>query len=143
MKIQRLMQLLDCVDDALLRKPFLEAALALELAYSFALPTTKVDSVVAHFEQFHADVAKRVIGEVNELFPIAVTVTYNMVVDLYKNRYVICHEPRLLNWSDVRTQLSRPAFAASVTPQHLEVLNGQHSNVLRSELGEFIHRFVV
>lgn len=143
MKIQRLLQLLDCVDNAALKKPFLEAALAIELAYQFDLPNARVDSVIAHFEQFHAEMAKRIIGEVNELYPFAVNVTYNMTVDAYKNRYTLCYEPRLLSCEDIAAQLARPAFEASVDKLHLEAIEGKYSSILRSDLSDFIRRFVV
>jgi len=143
MKIARLIQLLDTVEKSELRKPALETALAIELGYAFALPSAKVDSVVAHFEQFHAEAAQRVIGEVNEMYPFSVTVTYNMVVDVYKNRYVVCHEPRLLSIQDLCAQLSRPAFAASVDAAHASVLNEGMAGLLRSELADYIRRFVV
>lgn len=143
MNIARLIQLLGAVENAELRKPALETALAVELGYSFSLPSEKVESVIAHFEQFHAEAAKRVIGEVNEMYPFAMNVTYNMVVDVYKNRYTVCHEPRLLSVQDISAQLSRPAFAASVDAVHAEVLNVGVAAVLRSDLADYIRRFIV
>lgn len=143
MKLQRLLQLLEGCEKPELRKPFLETALAIELGYAFTLPSAAVDSVVAHFEQFHAETAKRVIGEMNELYPFSVNVTYNMVVDVYRNRYVLCHEPRQLSCTDIVAQLKRPAFEQSVDPVHAEVLNCGYGNLLRSDVAEFVRRFVV
>ncbi|MNO21476.1 hypothetical protein D3C76_112500 [compost metagenome] len=143
MKIQRLMQLLESVERPDLRKPFLETALAVELAYSLPLPTGKVESVVVHFDQFHADSVRRVIGEVNELYPFNINVTYNMVVDVYRNRYTVCYEPRLLSCEDIAAQLRRPAFEASVDKVHSEVLSAGYANLLREDLAEFIRRFIV
>lgn len=143
MQIQRLLKLLESCEKPELRKPFLETALAVELGYAFGLPSAPVDSVVAHFEQFHAEAAKKVIGEVNELYPIAVNVTYNMVIDVYRNRYALCHEPRNLTVSDIVAQLSRPAFEQSVDQVHARVLNEGYGNLLRSDLAEFVRRFVV
>lgn len=142
MKIQRLLQLLECVDNAALKKPFLEASLAIELAYQFELPNAKVDSVIGYFEQFHAETAKRVIAEVNELYPFSVNVTYNMTVDAYKNRYTLCFEPRLLTSQDIAAQLTRPAFEASVDKLHLEAIGGKYGSMLRSDLSDFIRRFI-
>lgn len=143
MKIQRLLQLLDTVKEAHLRKPFLETCLAIELAYQFELPSSKVDSVVAYFEQFHAETSKRVISEVNELYPISVNVSYNLVVDAYRNRYVLCHEPRLISCDDIAKQLNRPAFEASVDQVHLEAIQNNQAGLLRNDLSEFIRRFAV
>lgn len=142
MKIQRLLQLLESVPKPELRKPFLETALAVEIAYSLALPSGRVESVVAHFDQFHAEQVKQIIGEVNELYPFNVNVTYNMVVDAFKNRYVICHEPCLLTADDIAAQLRRPAFQMSVDPVHAEVLQAGYSKLLRDDLCEFIRRFI-
>jgi hypothetical protein len=143
MKLNRLLQLLESCPSADLRKPFLETALAIELGYAFALPTTPVDSVVAHFDQFHADAAKKVIGELNNLYPFSVNVTYNMVVDVYRNRYVLCHVPSELTCEDICAQLSRPAFEQTVDAVHAKVLTQGYGNLLRSDLAEFVRRFVV
>jgi len=143
MKLQRLLQLLDSCANPELRKPFLEMTLAIELGYSFALPAAPVDSVVAHFEQFHASVTKEVIGQMNEMYPFSINVTYNMVVDVYRNRYSLCHEPRQLSCSDIAAQLARPAFEQSVSKVHADVLNCGYSNLLRTDLAEFVRRFVV
>jgi len=143
MKIQRLLQLLEGCDRPELRKPFLESCLAIELGYSFTLPSSPVESPVAHFDQFHAETAKRVIGEVNEMYPFSTNVTYNMVVDVYRNRYTLCHEPRLLSCEDIAAQLQRPAFNASVDKVHVEVLSGGYANLLRGDLSEFVRRFIV
>ena len=143
MNISRLLQLLSAVERPELRKPFLETALAVELGYSFPLPSGKVDSIVSHFEQFHADVSKRVIGELNEMYPFSVNVTYNMVVDIYRNRYTLCHMPELLTCEDICSQLRRPAFEASVDAVHSEVLKGDVASMMREDLGSFVRRFVV
>lgn len=142
MNIQKLLQILDACEDPALRKAFLETTLAVELGYSLTLPSAKVESVVAHFEQFHAETVKRVIGEVNEMYPFATQVTYNMVVDMYKNRYAICFEPRLLSCEDIAAQLSRPAFQSSVDPVHARVLNEKYAIVLREDMAAFIRRFI-
>lgn len=143
MNITRLLQLLDAVPNAAERKPFLETALAVELGYCFPLPSSKVDSVVVHFEQFHADITKKVIGQLNEMYPFSINVTYNMVVDIYKNRYTLCHEPRLLSVEDICAQLRRPAFQASVDAAHAEAINNNVGGLMRSDLSEFIRRFIV
>lgn len=143
MNISRLLQLLSAVERPELRKPFLETALAVELGYSFPLPSGKVDSIVSHFEQFHADVSKRVIGQLNEMYPFSVNVTYNMVVDVYRNRYTLCHEPQLLSVEDICSQLRRPAFEASVDAVHSEVLKGDVASMMREDLGGYIRRFIV
>lgn len=143
MNIARLIQLLDTIQKPELRKPALETALAIELGYAFPLPSGKVESVIAHFEQFHADTVKRVIGEVNEMYPFSMNVTYNMVVDVYKNRYTIAFEPKLLSVEDICAQLSRPAFSVSVDEVHASVLKEGMGGLLRSDLAEFVRRFVV
>lgn len=143
MNITRLLQLLEAVQNPAERKPFLETALAVELGYTFPLPSTKVDSIVVHFEQFHAEVTKKVIGQLNEMYPFSVNVTYNMVVDIYKNRYVLCHEPRLLSVEDICVQLRRSAFEASVSPTHASVLNNSVGGLMRGDLSDFIRRFIV
>jgi len=143
MNITRLLQLLDSCEKPEMRKPFLETALAIELAYQFALPSTVVESPVAHFEQFHAQVAKTVIGQVNELYPFSVNVVYNMVVDTYVNRYTLCHEPRKLSCSDISAMLKRPAFQDTVDVVHADALHSGYANLLRSDLSEFIRRFIV
>lgn len=143
MNITRLNELLGAVANPAERKPFLETALAVELGYSFPLPASKVDSVVVHFEQFHADVTKEVIGRLNEMYPFSVNVTYNMVVDIYKNRYVLCHEPRLLTVEDICAQLRRSAFEASVDEVHANVLNNSVGGLMRSDLSDYIRRFIV
>ncbi|MNP89084.1 hypothetical protein D3C85_14840 [compost metagenome] len=142
MNISSLLKILDTCERPELRKPFLESVLAVELGYSLSLPSAKVESVVAHFEQFHAEAVKRVIGEVNEMYPLAVNVVYNMVVDVYKNRYTICHEPRLISCEDIAAQLSRPAFQASVDAVHAEVMCLNNALLLRSDVGQFIRRFI-
>lgn len=142
MKIERLVALLEKCEDVEKRKPFLEVCLAVELSYRLELPPTKVDSVVTHFEQFHAELVKRVIGEVNEVYPISVNVCYNLVVDSYKNRYVLCHEPTVLSGEDICHQLCRATFEQSVTPNHLEAVKGPFSKLLRSDLNEFVGRFI-
>lgn len=141
MNITRLMELLNEV-PAQDRKAFLETALAVELGYSFPLPANKVDSVVVHFEQFCAPVVKEVIGRLNEMYPFSINVTYNMAVDVYKNRYVLCHEPRLLTVEDICVQLKRSAFEASVDAQHACVLNNSVGGLMRGDLSEFIRRFI-
>jgi hypothetical protein len=143
MNISRLIQLLDTIPEAQSRKPALEVAIAIELGYAFDLPSGKVESIVAHFEQFHSDNAKRVIGELNEMYPFAVNVVYTMVVDVYKNRYTVAYEPRLLSVEDICAQLSRPAFQASVSAVHANVLQTGMGGLLRSELTEFVRRFIV
>ncbi|MNH65284.1 hypothetical protein D3C73_172910 [compost metagenome] len=143
MNITRLLQLLEGVANPAERKPFLETALAVELGYTFPLPGSKVDSIVVHFEQFHADVVKKVLGNVNEMYPFSLNVTYNMVVDIYKNRYVLCHEPQLLSVQDICVQLRRPAFEASVDAVHADVLNNSVGGLMRSDLSDYIRRFIV
>lgn len=143
MKIARLIQLLDTIQQPEMRKPALETALAIELGYAFDLPSGKVESIIAHFEQFHAETVKRVIGEMNEMYPFSMNVTYNMVVDVYKNRYTIAFEPSLLSIEDICAQLSRPAFAASVDAAHANVLQQGMGGLLRSDLAEYVRRFVV
>ena len=144
MNIARLNQILADIERPELRKPFLETALAIELGYAFPLPATKVDSVVVHFEQFHADVTKRVIGNLNEMYPFSVNVTYNMVVDIYRNRYTLCHEPRLLSIEDICFELRRPAFQASVTPAHAEALQASTlGRLMRDDLADYLRRFIV
>ncbi|MNO09326.1 hypothetical protein D3C81_2324160 [compost metagenome] len=64
-------------------------------------------------------------------------------MDVYKNRYVICHEPQLLSCDDIAAQLRRPAFQASVDAVHSEVLNVGYGKLLRDDLAEFIRRFIV
>ena len=142
MDIQELLQILDTCEKPELRKAFLESTLAIELGYSVTLPSSKVESVVAYFEQFHAEAVKRVIGEMNEMYPIAVNVVYNMAVDVFRNRYAICHEPTLLSCEDIAAQLSRPAFAASVDAVHAEAVLCKNSSLLRSDIGQFIRRFI-
>jgi len=144
MNITRLNQLLAAVERPEMRKAFLETALAVELGYAFPLPSTKVDSVVVHFEQFHADVTKRIIGNLNEMYPFSVNVTYNMVVDIYRNRYTICHEPRLMTIEDICSELRRPSFQASVDPVHAEVLQtNMLGRLMRDDLAEYLRRFIV
>ncbi|MCY1278820.1 hypothetical protein D9M68_19510 [compost metagenome] len=143
MNISRLIQLLDTIPEAAMRKPALETAIAVELGYAFDLPGGKVESIIAHFEQFHAEPAKRVIAELNEMYPFSINVVYNMVVDVYKNRYTIAYEPRLLSVEDICGHLARPAFKASVDPVHANVLVLGMGGLLRSELTDFVRRFVV
>ena len=142
MNIQKLLQILDTCENPAQRKTFLETVLGVELGYSLSLPSARVESVVAYFEQFHAEMVKRVLSEVNEMYPFAVNVTYNLVVDVFKNRYVICHEPALLSCEDIAAHLSRPAFAASVDVAHAEAILSKNSAVLRSDIGQFIRRFI-
>ncbi|MNI92264.1 hypothetical protein D3C73_1500370 [compost metagenome] len=66
-----------------------------------------------------------------------------MVVDVYRNRYTVCYEPRLLSCEDIAAQLRRPAFEASVDKVHSEVLSAGYANLLREDLAEFIRRFIV
>lgn len=141
MDIIRLSEILSTV-GAEDRKALVETSLAIELGYTFGLPSCKVDSVVAYFEQFHAEVVKRVIGGLNELYPFSVQTTYNMVVDVYRNRYVLCHEPGLLTSDDICQQLKRQAFEATVDQKHACVLNVAVSPLLRNDLTGYIRRFV-
>jgi hypothetical protein len=143
MNISRLIQLLDTIPEAAMRKPALETAVAVELGYAFDLPSGKVESIVAHFEQFHAEGAKRVLGELNEMYPYAINVTYNMMIDVYKNRYTVAYEPRLLSVEDICGQLARPAFMASVDAVHANVLVLGMGGLLRSELTDYVRRFIV
>lgn len=141
MDIIRLSEILStvCAED---RKALVETALAIELGYSFALPSSKVDSVVAHFDQFYAEVVKRVIGGLNEIYPFSTQITYNMVIDIYRNRYILCHEPALLTSDDICQQLRRAAFEATVDQKHACVLNTAISPLLRKDLTGYIRRFV-
>lgn len=142
MNIQKLLQILDTCENPAQRKTFLETVLGVELGYSLSLPSARVESVVAYFEQFHAEVVKRILSEVNEMYPFAVNVTYNLVVDVFKNRYVICHEPRLLSAEDIMGHLQRPAFMTAVDEAHACVLREKHTCVLREEVSNFIRRFI-
>ena len=130
------------LDSGLDRKAFLEVSLAAELAFAITLPSGPVASVVGYFEETHAAQVKRVIAEVNELFPISILTTYNATVDCYKARYTLCHEPRLLTGQDIGTMLNRPAVGAALTEAHRNALFGLYSNTLRSGLADFITRYV-
>lgn len=142
MNIQRLLQLVETVQDPMQRKSYLEVMLAIELGYHIALPSEKVDSIVAHLEQFHAPVVKRVIGEINELYPFNVTSTYNLVVDVYRQRYLICHCPGQLNASAITSMLEGAQFKEALMPRHLDALKcGSYDQVVRNELREFVNRF--
>ena len=142
MKMQRLLEIVDKCESIEQRKKFVEVALGLELSYSLPLPSGKVDSVIAYFEEHHTELVQRVISELNEIYPISVNVTYNIVVDSYKNRYCLCHEPRALSISHICSQLSRASFEQSVTPEHLTALQGPYSSLGRSELSDFIGRYI-
>lgn len=141
MDIIRISELLSTV-NAEDRKALVETALAVELGYSFTLPASKVDSVVAYFEQFHAESVKRVIGGLNEVYPFSTQLTYNLVVDIYRNRYVLCHEPQLLTVDDICQQLKRQAFEATVDQKHACVLTAAVSPLLRKDMAGYIRRFV-
>jgi hypothetical protein len=145
MKITDLLKHLDDaarLDSSLDRKAFLEVSLAAELAFAVTLPSGPVASVVAYFEEMHASQVKRVISEVNELFPIGIITTYNVTVDCYKARYALCHEPRLLTAQDIGTMVNRPAVGAALTDAHRTALFGQYACTLRSGLADYITRYV-
>lgn len=143
MKVQRLNELLSGIENPLERKPCLELALAVETAYKLELPATPVDSIVVHFEQYHADTVKRIIGDVNELFPVAVMVTYNLIIDVYRTRYCLCHNPRALNSEQIRSILNNDVMVTTMTPEHKDALvNCDKSTLLRKDLSEYLCRFI-
>jgi hypothetical protein len=143
MKITDLLLHLDSACGAATdKKAYLEAALAVELAFVFSIPTQPVESIVAHFEQMHGELAKRVIGEVNEMYPIATQVCYNLCVDFYKTRYVLVHEPRLLSSEDISRLMCRPSVDASILEKHREALGNQYFGTARATLRDFAGRYV-
>lgn len=148
MKITELLKLLDDAAAAAPterpfdRKAFLEVALAAEIAWNLPLPSAPVASLVEQFETLHADLVKRIIADVNEMSTISVQVCYNLVVDLYKARYTIVYEPRLLTSNDLAQLLSRPAVQVAMTEEQKAALYSQYSNCLRSGLSEFLVRYM-
>lgn len=143
MKITELFQHLDqaCWDNTN-RKAFLEVCLAAEIAFSIGLPSQPVSSVVQYFEEFGGDTAKRIIGEINEMFPISTQVCYNLTVDFYKGRYVMVHEPRLLSGEDIARLLNRAATQSAMTDAHKDALYNNFASLTRSRLAEFVTRYV-
>lgn len=142
----KITELLKHLDDACFgtgdRKAYLEVTLAAELAFSVALPSLPVANVVQFFEDSAGSVVKRVIGEINEMYPISTQVCYNLAVDLYKGRYTLVHEPRLLSGEDIACLLSRPAVKCAMTNDHRDALYSNYSSMMRSSLSEFITRYV-
>lgn len=130
------------VPDGGNKKAFLEVSLAVELAYAFSLPSAPVVSVVAHFDQFHADTAKRVISEINEMYPVSVQSTYNLVVDLYKTRYDMVHEPRKLE-SSLLADIGRACqMTSSLSDAHRDALYNAYSRQARGQFADYITRHV-
>lgn len=125
------------------RKAYLEVTLAAELAWSIALPSMPVANMVQFFEESAGDVVKRVIGEINEMYPISTQVCYNLAVDLYKGRYTILHEPRLLTGEDIARLMCRPAVQCAMTDDHKAALGNNYCSMMRGNLAEFITRYVV
>lgn len=125
------------------RKAYLEACLAAELAFSVTLPSMPVANVVQFFEESAGSVTKRVIGEINEMYPISTQVCYNLTVDMYKARYTLVHEPRLLSGEDISRMMCRPAVNAAATEQHKNALFNNYAGMTRSCLAEFVTRYVV
>lgn len=124
------------------RKAYLEVTLAAELAWSVALPSMPVANVVQFFEDSAGSVVKRVIGEINEMYPISTQVCYNLAVDMYKGRYTLVHEPRLLSGEDIARLMSRSAVQCAMTEDHQTALGNNYSSMMRSNLAEFITRYV-
>lgn len=128
--------------DSTNRKAFLEATLAAEIAFAVTLPSMPVANVVQYFEDSASSQAKRIIGEINEMFPISTQVCYNLTVDMYKARYTMVHEPRLLTGADISRLLNRPAVQAAMTEDHTNALYNNYADTTRSSLAEFITRYV-
>lgn len=124
------------------RKAYLEVTLAAELAWSVTLPSMPVANVVQFFEESAGSVVKRVIGEINEMYPISTQVCYNLAVDMYKGRYTLVHEPRLLSGEDIARLMSRSAVQCAMTEDHKTALGNNYSSMMRSNLAEFITRYV-
>jgi hypothetical protein len=143
MNIVELLKHLDtaCWDNTN-RKAFLEATLAAEIAYAVTLPSMPVANVVQYFEESSSSQAKRIIGEINEMFPISTQVCYNLTVDMYKARYTMVHEPRLLSGEDIARLLNRTAVQVAMTEDHKTALFNSYAGTTRSSLAEFITRYV-
>lgn len=143
MNIVELLKHLDSVcGDGVDRKAYLEVCLGAELAFAIPLPTMPVGNVVQQFEDVGGAQAKRVIGEINEMFPISTQICYNLAVDFYKARYTMVHEPRLLNGGDISRLLCRPAVECAMTETHQNALFNNYAGMTRSSLSEFITRYV-
>lgn len=124
------------------RKAYLESCLAAEIAYAVTLPSMPVANVVQYFEDNASTQAKRIIGEINEMYPISVQVCYNLSVDMYKARYTMVHEPRLLSGEDISRLLNRAAVQCAMTDAHKDALFNNYASTTRSCLAEFITRYV-
>lgn len=144
MKITDLLEYIDTsCDVATNKKAFLEVSLAVELAFAMQLPSQPVNCVVSYFEEFHAEKTRRVIGEINEMYPISVQVCYNLTVEYFKARYTMVHEPRLLTNSDIARLMSRPAVINSASEEHCEAMATQYFSSTRAVLAEFVGRYVL
>lgn len=128
--------------DSVNRKAYLEVCLATELAFALPLPTMPVGNVVQQFEDVGGTQAKRVIGEINEMYPISTQVCYNLTVDFYKARYTMVHEPRLLTGEDMARLLNRGAVQCAMSDAHKDALFNNYAGMTRSSLSEFITRYV-
>lgn len=142
----KITDLLKCLDQACPegqnKKVFLEMALAVEIGFSAALPSSPVASVVQYFEEMTGPLAKRVIGEINEMYPISVQTCYNSAVDFYKARYALVHEPRLLTNSDVASLLNRSATSACLTDDQAAAVFNTYASTARSSFADFITRYI-
>lgn len=129
--------------DGVSKKAYLETAIAIELAFAMALPSQRVDCPVAYFEQMHQALAQRVIGEVNELFPISLQSAYKLTVDLYIARYKLVHEPRLLDATQISNLLDSTAVRGTLTDDYRKALYCSYLNVGRSTMADFVGRYVL
>lgn len=143
----KLTQLLNHLDQAcaegVSKKAYLEVSVATELAWAFSLPSQKVDCPVAYFEQMHQALAQRVIGEVNELFPISMQAAYKLCVDLYVARYTLVHEPRKLDANQVSSLMDNVQVRNVLTDDQRKGLYCSYLNVGRATMADFIGRYVL
>ena len=63
-------------------------------------------------------------------------------MDLYKARYAIVYEPRLLSTMDLAAMLSRPSVQVGLTEAQKTALYNQYANCLRGGLADFLVRYM-
>lgn len=79
------------------RGVYIEAQLAKLIAYRLPLPSAPLDGLQQYYAGNHAPLARQMVSAFNELFPVNVLTTLELVYVIWRFRYYLCHNPHELN----------------------------------------------
>jgi len=118
----------------------IEMALARQIAFRLPLPSAPVVGLVKYYAETSSPLVRKAISDLNEQYPINTEFTLNLTFELWRQRYLLVHQPTDLEVEALLQSLfaSQSFTRGNIAPRYQACFGQELPYLASSLINEFV-----